>query len=114
LRCADPIPYDCEYTRNLGFGAIRFLIQGGSGSIITFQGGKMHPLPIDSLLDPQTGRPRIRYADVDSESYEVARQYMIRLENRDFADPARVDKLAQAGKMSAAEFRERFEYLTQS
>ena len=25
LRCADPIPFDAEYTRNLGYGAVKFL-----------------------------------------------------------------------------------------
>ena len=114
LRCADPIPYDSEYTRNLGFGAVRFLLQGGTGAIVTFQGGTMLPLKIESLLDPQTSRPRVRYVDINSESYQVARQYMIRLEKRDFEDEARVEKLAQAGKMSVAEFRETFEYLTRS
>lgn len=111
LRCADPIPFDCEYTRNLGYGAIRYLLQGGSGAIVTFQGGVLHPLKIESLLDPQTGRPRIRYVDVTSESYQVARQYMIRLEKRDFEDESRLEKLAQAGKLTVAEFKEKFQYL---
>ena len=26
LRCADPIPFDAEYTRNLGYGAVKFLL----------------------------------------------------------------------------------------
>src|SRR5262249_38735754 len=26
LRCADPIPFDAEYTRDLGYGAVRFLL----------------------------------------------------------------------------------------
>src|SRR5439155_17442337 len=26
LRCADPIPFDVEYTRNLGYGAVKFLL----------------------------------------------------------------------------------------
>lgn len=112
LRCADPIPFDCEYTRNLGFGAVRYLLGGGSGAIVTFQGGRMTPLNIEELIDPSTGRPRIRYVDIEDESYQVARQYMIRLEKRDFDDPARLEKLAQAGKLSVEEFKNRFEYLT--
>ena len=111
LQCADPIPYDCEYTRNLGFGAVRFLLQGNTGAIVTFQGGTMYPLKIESLLDPETGRPRIRYVDITSESYEVARQYMIRLKKRDFEDETRLAQLAQAGKMTPTEFREKFGYL---
>ena len=30
MRAADPIPYDVEYTRNLGYGAVRFLVKGGT------------------------------------------------------------------------------------
>src|SRR5258707_8650579 len=26
LRCADPIPFDAEYTRDLGYGAVKFLL----------------------------------------------------------------------------------------
>lgn len=111
LRCADPIPFDCEYTRNLGFGAIRFLLDGGTGAIVTFHGGRMTPLSFDAMLDPQTKRPRVRLVDVTGESYQVARQYMIRLEARDFEDPQRLEKIAAAGKLSADEFRRRFEYL---
>ena len=31
LRCADPIPFDAEYTRNLGYGAVKFLHVAGRG-----------------------------------------------------------------------------------
>ena len=31
LRCADPIPFDMEYTRDLGFSASQFILDGGSG-----------------------------------------------------------------------------------
>lgn len=111
LRCADPIPFDCEYTRNLGFGAVRFLLDGGSGAIITFHGGRMAPLSFQAMIDPQTNRPRVRMVDVSGEAYQVARQYMIRLEKRDFEDAGRLEKLAQAAKLSLDEFRNRFEYL---
>src|SRR4029453_11607921 len=30
LRCADPIPYDMEYTRDLGYCAAKFLLAGGN------------------------------------------------------------------------------------
>jgi 6-phosphofructokinase len=32
LRCADPIPFDMEYTRDLGYCAAQFLFDGGTGS----------------------------------------------------------------------------------
>ena len=42
LRCADPIPFDAEYTRNLGYGAVKFLLSPEAeqyGAVITFVGG---------------------------------------------------------------------------
>ncbi|HBA56211.1 MAG TPA: 6-phosphofructokinase, partial [Syntrophorhabdus aromaticivorans] len=39
LRAANPIPYDIEYTKNLGYGAVRYLLKGGSGAmIVVFEG----------------------------------------------------------------------------
>ena len=35
LRAANPIPFDVEYTRNLGYGAVRYLLKGGTASMIT-------------------------------------------------------------------------------
>ncbi len=34
LRAASPIPFDVEYARNLGYGAVQYLIRGGTGSMI--------------------------------------------------------------------------------
>ena len=38
LRCADPIPFDAEYCRDLGFSAVRFLLGGGNGAMVSIQG----------------------------------------------------------------------------
>lgn len=111
LRCADPVPYDCEYTRDLGYGAVRFLLGGGKGAVITFQGGVMKPLPFDDLRDPKTGRPTVRMVDVNGESYQVARQYMIRLEPEDRENADNLAKLAASAKLSLEEFNSRFGYL---
>ena len=43
-----------------------------------------------------------------SESYQVARDYMVRLNRRDFTDEAWVAKLAQAATLEPAEFRKQF------
>src|SRR5918999_1541017 len=45
LRCAPPIPFDAEYARDLGYAAVRHLLNGGSGDLITIQGGEFMPLP---------------------------------------------------------------------
>lgn len=111
LRCADPNPFDAEYTRDLGYGAVRFLIEGGSGAVITFQGHSMKPLPFGELADPATGRPRLRMVDINGERYQVARKYMIRLESRDASEPSRLKAIADKAKMTPDQFLERFGYL---
>jgi 6-phosphofructokinase 1 len=114
LRCADPIPFDAEYTRDLGYGAVKFLLGSESakyGAVISIVGGKLMPLPFDSIIDPATSRMRPRKVDIDSVTYECARQYMIRLEKDDFANPAKLKKLADAISVSPEKFAERFGYL---
>jgi 6-phosphofructokinase 1 len=114
LRCADPVPFDAEYTRNLGYGAVKFLLGPESsryGAIVSFVGGKMVPLKFEDMIDPKTSRMRPRLVDVDSETFECARRYMIRLEKTDFADPARLAALGDVVKMTPEQFRERFGYL---
>jgi 6-phosphofructokinase 1 len=114
LRCADPIPFDAEYTRDLGYGAVKFLRSGAAkkfGAIISFVEGRMKPLPFDEMLNPETKRMKVRKVDVDGEGYECARRYMIRLEGGDFKDPAKLAPIAAAAGMTPEEFRARFEYL---
>ncbi len=49
--------------------------------------------------------------DVDSDSYQVARRYMIRLERSDFEEIKNVARLALIGNMKTEEFIEKFKYL---
>jgi len=114
LRCADPIPFDAEYTRDLGYGAVKFLLSPESekyGAIISFVDGKMIPLPFEKMLDPKTGRMQNRKVNVAGEAYECACAYMIRLERDDFEDERKLAKLAGVVSMQPAEFRKRFGYL---
>jgi len=110
LRAADPIPYDIEYTRNLGYGAVRFLLCGGSGAMIVFDEGKLRPVSFVELTDPLTGKIRHKLVDINSENYEVGRKYMIRLEKEDFT-PRHTAALAKAANMSVAQFKKKFSYL---
>jgi ATP-dependent phosphofructokinase / diphosphate-dependent phosphofructokinase len=114
LRCADPIPFDAEYTRDLGYGAVKFLrseAAGRFGAVISFVGGRMRPLPFDELIVPQTGRMRPRKVNVDGEAYECARCYMIRLERSDFEEPQRLEALAAAAGKSPEQIRQGFGHL---
>ena len=112
LRCADPIPFDMEYTRDLGYCAAKYLIAGGHGAMVSMQAGHFVPIPFAQLIDPATGRARVRMVDVHSERYAIARRYMIRVRRDDFDDPRELARIAAAGGMSTDEFRRQFEYLT--
>ena len=111
LRCADPIPYDMEYTRDLGYGAAQLLLDGGNAAMVSIQNGRVTPIPFSRILDPATGRARIRMVDVQSETYHIARRYMTRLDQEDFNDPQALSAYAQTARMSLESFRSRFGYL---
>lgn len=115
LRCAAPIPFDCEYVRDLGYSAVQFLLnpqyQKQPSALICVDAGKLVPLQFSDLIDPDTGRTRIRYVDIHTDSYAVAQEYMIKLKKENFGEPDNLLMLAKAANMSPEEFRERFEYL---
>ncbi len=111
LRCADPIPFDLEYTRDLGYCATKFLLSGGNAAMISIQGGHFVPVPFAQLLDPQTGKAKVRMVDVHSTRYAIARRYMIRLRKDDFEDPHELAKFAATCGLHLQQFRDEFEYL---
>ena len=111
LRCADPIPLDIEYTRDLGYCAAKFLLEGGSNAMISLQDGQFVPVPFDSLMDPATGRTRVRTVDIRSTRYAIARRYMVRLRRDDFANPQELSRLARTAGLSPEELRSRYEYV---
>lgn len=114
LRSAPPIPFDIDYTRTLGHGAVRFLVSEQTdervryGGLICLDGGNIIVVPFDELRDSSTGRVKTRGVDVNSHYYRVARDYMIRLEPSDLEDRGRLENLAQAAKMTPEAFRETF------
>lgn len=114
LRCADPIPFDMEYTRDLGFSASQFILDGGSGAMISIQNGRFVPLYFSDILDPSTKRTRVRMVDPSSESFYIARKYMLRLNKTDFEDPHELAKLAATAHISVDEFKKRFYYLIEN
>lgn len=114
LRCARPIPFDVDYTRTLGYGAVRFLTtpspEGAlrAGGMVCLADGRLRIIPFDEMRDPATGRTRTRLVDVTSEHYHVAREYMIRLEPRDLRDPQTLARLAAAARTTPQDFASRF------
>jgi 6-phosphofructokinase 1 len=114
LRCADPIPSDMEYTRDLGYCAAKYLLSGGTGVMISMQGGNFVPIPFTVLVDPDTGRTRVRLVDIRSTRYGIARRYMIRLRRDDFDDPHELAKFAATASLSLEEFRREFQDLIEA
>ena len=110
LRAADPIPFDVEYVRSLGYGATRFLLRGGSGSMIVCYEGNIKAVPFAEMVDSSTGRMKIRKVDINTETYEVAKEYMIRLKKEDFIGES-LEKLSKTASMKPEEFKSRFEYV---
>ncbi|HXW05238.1 MAG TPA: diphosphate--fructose-6-phosphate 1-phosphotransferase [Vicinamibacterales bacterium] len=111
LRCADPIPLDMEYTRDLGYCAAKYLLAGGNAVMISLQAGHFVPIPFTNMIDGQTGRTRVRLVDIRSTRYAIARRYMIRLRRDDFEDPHELAKFAATAGLSLQDFRREFEYL---
>ena len=111
LRCADPIPYDMEYTRDLGYCAAQFLMDGGNAAMVSIQNGRFVPIPFERMLDPATGRTRVRMVDIDSESYRVARGFMIRLGREDIERQEMLERHAAIVGLTTDAFRNRFGYL---
>src|SRR5438128_8911876 len=111
LRCADPIPYDMEYTRDLGYCAAKYLLEGGNAAVISMQGGRFVPIPFDSMYDSATHRTKVRMVDIRSTRYAIARRYMIRLRRDDFDDEHELAKFAATASLTLQEFRDQFESL---
>ncbi|MGQ9474266.1 MAG: diphosphate--fructose-6-phosphate 1-phosphotransferase [Candidatus Caldatribacteriaceae bacterium] len=115
LRCASPVAFDMEYTRELGYGAVAYLLSGDypvemkkKGALISILDGKLNPIPFDEIMDPQTGRTKVRTVDTNSYRYQVARSFMIRMERKDLEDPIMLRKLSQAANLSESELKARF------
>jgi 6-phosphofructokinase 1 len=114
LRCADPIPFDMEYTRDLGFAATQFILNGGSGAMVSIQNGHFVPLYFKDIIDPQTQKTRVRMVDPSSETFYIARRYMLRLNQADFDDPHELAKYAATSGISLEEFKKQFYYLIEN
>jgi ATP-dependent phosphofructokinase / diphosphate-dependent phosphofructokinase len=114
LRCADPIPYDMEYTRDLGYCAAEFIINGGNAAMISIQNGNFVPMYFKDIIDKKTNKTKVRLVDVSSEYYQIARRYMLRLNVDDFNDPHELAKFADTCKLNIDEFRERFYYIIEN
>lgn len=114
LRCADPIPADFQYTSQLGWGAVRYLLGigedswGDTGAMISIQDGEVVPIPFSDILDPQTGKTAVRRVNVHSDQYRFARSLMCRVEKADLEDPEVLAQLAATAGVTPDGFQSRY------
>jgi 6-phosphofructokinase 1 len=112
LRCAHPVAFDRGYVRSLGWGAVHYLLSaeyaGGAIICLDFETDRTRPLLFADMLD-EKGRTRVRMVDVDTQAYQVMREYMTRLERRDLEDPEMLRRLAEAAGTDPQTLRQRFE-----
>jgi 6-phosphofructokinase 1 len=108
LRSAPPIPFDANYTKNLGYSAVKFLLGGGTGALITIQRGKKVPIFFDKVINSKTQKTKVRFVDINTEAYEVAQKYMIKLGKEDLTNREKLAKLAKLTTMKPNEFKAYF------
>ncbi len=76
--------------------------------MVSIQQGRFTPVPFKEMLDPATGRAEVQMVDVESESHQIARRYMIRLSQDDLADGQMLGRCGAVVGLSAEAFRARF------
>ena len=77
--------------------------------MVSIQNGRFTPIPFKQMVDPVSGRAKVRMVDIAAQSYQIARQYMIRLSEEDFKDPVTLSRCAALVGLSTEEFRSRFQ-----
>ena len=102
-----------EYTRDLGYCAAKFIIDGGTNALVSIQQGRFKPVPFEQIMNPETGRMRVRMVDVGSDRYRIAYAYMLRLARSDFEDPLELAELAAAAGTTPERVRAEFGYLVE-
>ncbi len=93
---------------SLGVGAVRCLLEGHSSALITRQSGVIVPVPFTEIVDPTTGRARVRHVDTSSDSYRNALALQERITAEDLADDAMLARIAKAANLTEEEARRRY------
>jgi len=108
LRCTAPNAFDQEYTRDLGAGAVEALVGGASHVMITRQGPAIVSIPFDEMLDPKTGKTRVRMLDTSTSSYATARTLQVRIEPADLETGELATALTRTTRLDRAALRKRY------
>jgi 6-phosphofructokinase len=108
LRCVAPNAFDQDYTRDLGAGAVATLLSGTANVMITRQNQRIIALPFNEILDPKTGKTRVRMLDTETESFATALSLQTRLTSEDFDDSERTEKIVGSSDLDLAALKKRF------
>jgi 6-phosphofructokinase len=108
LRCVAPNAFDQDYTRDLGAGAVATLLSGTSDVMITRQSQRIVALPFNKILDPETGKTRVRMLETDTESFATAMSLQTRLSADELKDAEQASRIASATKLDVAALKKRF------
>ena len=111
LRCGSPTGFDRDYTLDLGVGAVETLLAGTSSVLITRRDHRIEPIPFDEMMDPETGKTRVRNVDTTTDHYRNARELQERIEPEDLADPEILAAIAAVAKLSPEAARDRYQVL---
>ncbi len=101
VRCQEPVAYDLTYCTELAMGVYQLFSEGKTGCMVYVDSfGKVSPLYLKDLQDPETGKIPPRIVDINSgtaqnyysfiahyvteDDYEAARQYVENPEAYDF------------------------------
>lgn len=112
LRCCAPNAFDRQYTRELGYGVVDFLLSGGSAAMIARRGDALVPIPFAQFIEAITNRTSVRMVDVTSTTYLVARKYMIRLTDADLGDERLMERMAKCTSWTLERLRNEFRTIT--
>jgi ATP-dependent phosphofructokinase / diphosphate-dependent phosphofructokinase len=77
LRCHNPVSFDIEYTKFLGYGAVRLLREGHSGVMVTRDFDNIGFEQLEGMIG-SNGLIKSRNVDLNSDLYKVARSFMMR------------------------------------
>ena len=84
------------------------MLNSFSSALITRQSADIVPIPFAEIVDPATGRARVRQVDTKSDSYRNALALQERITAEDLADDAMLARIAKAAKLTPDEARRRY------
>lgn len=76
LRCREPVPFDIEYTKLLGFGAVEYLLEGKKGIMVVRDFDNLAWVPLEHMIDENKLSLKTRSVDINSDVFKMASSFM--------------------------------------